>query len=96
VDVGVGGGVAEMVGRELRTLGGERQVLCVTHQPQVAAQGHHHFRISKNSDKKETRTSVEVIEGEQRVSEIARMSGGIDITEQTLSHAREMLASTNK
>ncbi len=91
VDVGVGGGVAEMVGRELRTLGSERQVLCVTHQPQVAAQGHNHFRISKSSDKKDTRTTVEVIEGEQRVSEVARMSGGIDISEQTLSHAREML-----
>ncbi|MDH5786366.1 MAG: DNA repair protein RecN [Chromatiales bacterium] len=95
VDVGVGGGVAEMVGRQLRTLGGDRQVLCVTHQPQVAAQGHHHFRISKSSDGTGTRTRVESIEGEQRVEEVARMSGGIDISEQTLSHAREMLASAN-
>jgi DNA repair protein RecN (Recombination protein N) len=94
VDVGVGGGVAEMVGRQLRTLGQERQVLCVTHQPQVAAQGHHHFRISKQSDQTDTRTTVEVIEGEQRVAEVARMSGGIDISEQTLSHARAMLATT--
>ncbi len=93
VDVGVGGGVAEMVGRQLRTLGADRQVLCVTHQPQVAAQGHHHFRISKSSDKAGTRTAVEIIEGEQRVAEVARMSGGIDISEQTLSHAREMLSS---
>lgn len=92
VDVGVGGGIAEMVGRQLRSLGKSRQVLCVTHQPQVAAQGHHHFYISKSSDKKATRTSVQVIEGEQRVAEVARMSGGIDISEQTLSHAREMLA----
>ncbi|MEN8169020.1 MAG: DNA repair protein RecN [Pseudomonadota bacterium] len=96
VDVGVGGGVAEMVGRELRTLGNDRQVLCVTHQPQVAAQGHHHFSISKSTVKGETRTSVEVIEGEQRVSEVARMSGGIDISEQTLLHAREMLTSAGK
>ncbi len=92
VDVGVGGGVAEMVGRQLRTLGGDRQVLCVTHQPQVAAQGHHHFFISKTTDDGETRTTVSVIEDEKRVAEIARMSGGIDISEQTLSHAREMLA----
>ena len=92
VDVGVGGGVAEMVGRQLRALGKERQVLCVTHQPQVAAQGHHHFRTSKSSDKGDTRTTVEVIEGEQRVAEVARMSGGIDISEQTLSHARAMLS----
>lgn len=91
VDVGVGGGVAEMVGRQLRALGTDRQVLCVTHQPQVAAQGHHHFRINKSSDKGDTRTTVEVIQGEQRVAEVARMSGGIAITEQTLSHAREML-----
>jgi DNA repair protein RecN (Recombination protein N) len=91
VDVGVGGGVAEMVGHQLRTLGGDRQVLCVTHQPQVAAQGHHHFRISKSSDKGDTRTTVEVIQGEQRVAEVARMSGGIAISEHTLSHARQML-----
>ena len=93
IDVGVGGGVAEMVGRELRRLGSDRQVLCVTHQPQVAAQGHHHFYISKTTDKGNTRTTVEIIEDEQRVAEVARMSGGIDISEQTLSHAREMLAS---
>ena len=95
VDVGVGGGVAEMVGRELRSLGSERQVLCVTHQPQVAAQGHHHFYISKSTDKGNTRTTVEVIKDEQRVAEVARMSGGIDISEQTLSHARAMLSSAS-
>jgi DNA repair protein RecN (Recombination protein N) len=95
IDVGVGGGVAEMVGRELRRLGNDRQVLCVTHQPQVAAQGHHHFRISKSTDKGSTRTTVSVIEDEQRVAELARMSGGIDISEQTLSHAREMLQLAN-
>ncbi len=95
VDVGVGGSVAEMVGRELRRLGSERQVLCVTHQPQVAAQGHHHFYISKTTDKGNTRTTVEVIKDEQRVAEVARMSGGIDISEQTLSHARAMLSSAS-
>jgi DNA repair protein RecN (Recombination protein N) len=91
VDVGVGGGVAEMVGRQLRRLGEQRQVLCVTHQPQVAAQGHHHFLIRKQSDDAETRTLVEPLEGEVRVEEVARMSGGMEITEQTLEHARELI-----
>ena len=92
VDVGVGGGTAEMVGRQLRRLGSERQVLCVTHQPQVAAQGHHHFQIRKNSSKGATRTEVLALSGEERIAEVARMSGGVEITEQTLSHAREMIA----
>ncbi len=92
VDVGIGGGVAEMVGKQLRQLGGNRQVLCVTHQPQVASQGHHHFRISKQSDGKETRTLVQPIDGEMRVQEIARMSGGVNITEQTLEHARQLIS----
>jgi len=96
VDVGVGGGVAEMVGRQLRRIGSERQVFCVTHQPQVAAQGHHHFYISKTTERGSTRTTVSIIEGEQRVAEVARMSGGIAISEQTLSHAREMLAGAGK
>ena len=92
VDVGVGGGVAEMVGRQLRALGENRQVLCVTHQPQVAAQGHHHFQISKSSQGKVTRTEVVAIAGEERVAEVARMSGGVTITEQTLDHARELIS----
>ncbi len=92
VDVGVGGGVAEMVGKQLRVLGENRQVLCVTHQPQVAAQGHHHFQISKSSQGKVTRTEVAAIEGEDRVAEIARMSGGVTVTEQTLGHARELIS----
>jgi DNA repair protein RecN (Recombination protein N) len=91
VDVGVGGGVAEMVGKLLRALGESRQVLCVTHQPQVAAHGHHHYRISKHSDRDSTYTGVQRVEGEIRVEEVARMSGGLNITEQTLEHARELL-----
>ena len=67
----------------------------MTHQPQVAAQGHHHFYISKSTDKGNTRTTVEIIEDEQLVAEVARMSSGIDISEQTLSHAREMLGAAN-
>ncbi|MCW8973574.1 MAG: DNA repair protein RecN [Gammaproteobacteria bacterium] len=96
VDVGVGGGVAEMVGRQLRRLGENRQVLCVTHQPQVAAQGHHHFRISKQSNGAQTRTEVHPIEAEVRVEEVARMSGGVKITEQTLEHARELIAQASR
>lgn len=96
VDVGVGGGVAEMVGRQLRRLGDSRQVLCVTHQPQVAAQGHQHFQISKQSKGEATRTEVKMLDGEKRVAEIARMSGGVTITEQTLDHARELIAQAQK
>jgi len=92
VDVGVGGGVAEMVGRQLHALGGERQVLCVTHQPQVAAQGHQHLQVSKQTQGETTRSAVKVLDEEARVEEIARMLGGMTITGQTLSHAREMLA----
>lgn len=91
VDVGVGGGVAEMVGKLLRQLGEHRQVLCVTHQPQVAAQGHQHWRISKQTDGEITVSSVQVLAEAERVEEIARMSGGVKITEQTLEHARELL-----
>ncbi len=92
VDVGVGGGVAEMVGRQLRALGENRQVLCVTHQPQVAAQGHHHFQISKSSQGETTRTEVLPIDGEDRVAEVARMSGGVTVNETTLDHARELIS----
>jgi len=83
------------VGRVEAVLGNERQVLCVPRQPQVAAQGHHHFYSSKSTDKGNTRTTVEVIKDEQRVAEVARKSGGIDISEQTLSHARAMLSSAS-
>ncbi len=92
VDVGVGGGVAEMVGRQLRSLAASRQVLCVTHQPQVASQGHHHYRIQKQSDGEQTRTGVEPLDKDGRVEEIARMLGGVEITDQSRAHAWEMLA----
>jgi len=91
VDVGIGGAVAEIVGRLLRQLGTERQVLCVTHLPQVAAQAHHHLEISKHSDLKSTLTRVRPLDSPSRVQEIARMLGGIAITESTLAHAREMI-----
>ena len=92
VDVGIGGGVAEIVGRLLRRLGEQRQVLCVTHLPQVAAQGHQHLLISKKSSGDKVATSIHALSGESRVKEIARMLGGIDITSSSLTHAREMIA----
>jgi DNA repair protein RecN (Recombination protein N) len=92
VDTGVGGAVAEMVGRQLRTLADSGQVLSVTHLPQVAAQANHQVRVSKSTDAQTTRTSLERLDSEARVGEIARMLGGARITERTREHAREMLA----
>ncbi len=93
VDVGIGGGIAEVVGRLLRNLSEQRQVLCVTHQPQVASLAHQHLHVSKqvNKQQQETVTDVSPISKQARVDEIARMLGGLEITEQTLSHAREMI-----
>jgi DNA repair protein RecN (Recombination protein N) len=95
VDVGIGGRVAEIVGRMLRELGTKEQVLCVTHLPQVAALGHHHVQITKTVAKGQTRISVSTIADEQRVDELARMLGGVRITTQTVAHARSLLAHTN-
>ncbi|MCB1759368.1 MAG: DNA repair protein RecN [Gammaproteobacteria bacterium] len=92
VDVGIGGGVAEITGRLLRTIGDERQVLCVTHLPQVAAQAHHHQRISKVAKGDRVQTSITDLEGEARVDEVARMLGGVEITANTRANAREMIA----
>ena len=92
VDSGVGGGVAEMVGRRLQELGSSRQVLCVTHLPQVASLADQHFRVSKVSDGKSTRTQVHALSQDERVEELARMLGGVEITTKTLEHAAEMLA----
>ncbi|MGA2399305.1 MAG: DNA repair protein RecN [Steroidobacteraceae bacterium] len=92
VDTGIGGAVAEIVGRQLRSLGTHAQVLCVTHLAQVAAQAHAQFRVTKLTDGKVTRTAVKPLTREERVDEIARMSGGINISEQARAHAREMLA----
>lgn len=91
VDVGIGGRVAEIVGLELRALSEHRQVLCVTHLPQVAALGHHHLQVNKSSNKKVTSTQITNLSKEQRIEEIARMLGGVNITEQTRSHAKEMI-----
>jgi len=91
VDVGIGGGIAEVVGRLLKNLSDNRQVLCVTHQPQVASLAHQHLQVSKQSEKQKTITDVSPISEQDRIDEIARMLGGLEITEQTLSHAREMI-----
>jgi DNA repair protein RecN (Recombination protein N) len=101
VDSGIGGGTAEIVGRQLRELGryDERsagsgrsgQVLCVTHLAQVAAQAHTQFRVVKETDGKVTRTVVNTLNAADRIDEIARMLGGIDISDQARAHAREML-----
>ena len=93
VDVGIGGRVAEIVGLQLRALGQHRQVVCVTHLPQVAALGHHHYQVSKQTDQNTTVTEINPLDDKQRINEIARMLGGIKITEQTLSHAKEMIES---
>ncbi|NOQ79962.1 MAG: DNA repair protein RecN [Gammaproteobacteria bacterium] len=90
VDVGIGGGIAEMVGNKLRLLGTNSQILCVTHQAQVASQAHQHLNVYKQSDDKKTATSISLLDEEQRVEELSRMMGGVTITEQTRSHAREM------
>ncbi|MCL6415446.1 DNA repair protein RecN [Aestuariirhabdus sp. Z084] len=92
VDVGIGGGIAEVVGLRLRQLGeAGGQVICVTHQPQVASQGHHHLQVQKQSKRNHTHTRIESLEGNSRIEEVARMLGGMEMTDQTLAHAREML-----
>lgn len=96
VDAGIGGPTAEVVGKKLRHLGNNRQVLCVTHLAQVAAQAHQHLMVSKQSDQQSTTSTVAILSGEQRIEETARMLGGLDITEQGLSHAKEMIEHARK
>ncbi|SSY80346.1 DNA repair protein RecN [Alysiella crassa] len=91
VDTGIGGGVAETVGRALRSLGGKHQVLAVTHLPQVAACGEHHWQVAKHSDGEQTVSEIKVLDSDSRVDELARMLGGEKITDTTRSHARELL-----
>jgi DNA repair protein RecN (Recombination protein N) len=99
VDVGIGGGVAEVVGQLLKQLGrsrgdkdiSQRQVLVITHLPQVAALGSHHLRVSKSLVNEKTLSTIAVLNEEERIQEVARMLGGIEITETTLKHAKEML-----
>ena len=92
VDSGIGGGIAEVVGRQLRQLGESRQVLCVTHLPQVASQAHNHYKVTKLKGTKSTSTGMLILNKKQRIEETARMIGGIEITPSTLSLAEEMIA----
>lgn len=96
VDTGIGGGIAEIVGQKLRGLSRNRQVMCVTHLPQVASQAHHHLYVSKNSNTDITSSTVRLLDDEERVEEIARMLGGVNITQNTLAHAKEMLMTGNQ
>lgn len=93
VDVGIGGPTAEIVGQLLRQLGARGQVLTVTHLPQVAAQGHQHLFVRKEQSRKSTRTCIDNLDRDGRVHEVARMLGGIDMTEESLAHARKLLVS---
>jgi DNA repair protein RecN (Recombination protein N) len=93
VDSGIGGGVAEVVGRLLKRLGQDRQVLCVTHLPQVASQGNQHFQVSKQLVGERTASRIAALDAKSRIEEVARMLGGIEITATTRKHARELLAS---
>ncbi|HEY4074718.1 MAG TPA: DNA repair protein RecN [Herbaspirillum sp.] len=92
VDSGIGGGVAEVVGRLLKRLGQDRQVLCVTHLPQVASQANQHYQVSKYQTAGKTISQIAALDNKSRVEEIARMLGGLDITATTRKHARELLA----
>jgi DNA repair protein RecN (Recombination protein N) len=91
VDAGIGGGVAEVVGKKLADLAKHHQVICITHLPQIAKFSDQHFRISKQVSAGRTRTSINLLNAEDRYQEIARMLGGEKITQTTLAHAREML-----
>ncbi len=91
VDSGIGGAVAEVVGKKLRALGAERQVMCVTHLPQVAAQGHHHFQVSKSLSQGHTHSVVTSLDAKTRVEELARMLGGVEISKETRANAKQML-----
>lgn len=92
IDVGIGGGVAQVVGQLLHDLGKSKQVICITHQPQTASCGNNHLVVAKDTNNKEQTTStIDYVNHDNRVNEIARMLGGITITETTIKHAREML-----
>ncbi|HLB58419.1 MAG TPA: DNA repair protein RecN, partial [Gammaproteobacteria bacterium] len=78
-------------GKLLRRLGKSHQVLCITHLPQVAAQGHHHLRVSKETQKNITQTKIELLSSAEKINELARMLGGVEITKKTREHAKEML-----
>ena len=79
------------MGRELRAIGEHRQVMCITHLAQVAANAHHHYRVNKYSEESDTSSAIEYLSRSDRITEIARMLGGVTLTENTFLHAQEML-----
>jgi DNA repair protein RecN (Recombination protein N) len=91
VDAGIGGATSALVGEKLKRVAGSQQVLCITHLPQVAAFADHHFRVEKLLEGGRTRTCVNHLSGNERVREMARMLGGVKITEKTMEHALEMI-----
>jgi DNA repair protein RecN (Recombination protein N) len=95
VDAGIGGGVAETVGMRLRELATNRQILCVTHLPQVASQGQQHLFVSKKKGGEQTQTQVDLLDNNQRIREVARMLGGTEMSEKTIAHAQEMVENAN-
>ncbi|MUV14912.1 DNA repair protein RecN [Noviluteimonas gilva] len=95
VDSGIGGAVADIVGQKLRALGGKRQALCVTHLPQVAAQGHAHYRVSKAASEGMTQSAVRKLEAKEREEELARMLGGVEVSKEARAAARRLLADAN-
>ncbi|MGB0360737.1 MAG: DNA repair protein RecN, partial [Endozoicomonas sp.] len=96
VDVGISGGTAEIVGNMLREVGESGQVLCVTHQPQVASQAHQHLHVRKHVSRKASSTRILKLDGDHRIHEIARMLGGVELTTPTLNHAQEMLTQAQR
>ncbi len=96
VDVGIGGPTATIVGKLLRQLGTQSQILCITHLPQVAANGHHHFYVSKNSDKKSATTLITVLNREERAQELARMLGDLTVTSNAIAHAENLLTNAEE
>jgi DNA repair protein RecN (Recombination protein N) len=91
VDAGIGGRTAELVGLQLKRLAAEEQVVCITHLPQIACYGDHHFKVTKEAGSQETQTNIHLLSQDERVEELARMLGGISISEKTRAHAGEML-----
>ena len=94
VDAGIGGATAQIVGEKLRAVAGSTQVFCITHLPQVAACGHAHFKVEKQQRKNTTTTTAMSLPDAARIAEVARMLGGLKITDQTRAHAQEMLRGT--
>jgi DNA repair protein RecN (Recombination protein N) len=95
VDSGIGGATAEIVGQKLREVARHHQVLCITHLPQIACCGDRHYRVVKRVAGERTNTSVSLLSGEERLEEITRMLGGVELTEKTKEHAREMLLASH-